>query len=90
MNCIARSCLTAIFGLVLLSACSSNTDRMLNQAFGYNCVAADSTVGGWVCSENDASVASVSRYCYETLGQVNCFDRPDPDRNTRPQGSTGY
>ena len=80
----------ASLSLNVLAGCSSNTDRMLNQAFGYKCEAADSTVGGWICSENDASVATVSRYCYETLGEVNCFDRPDPDRSSRPQGTTGY
>ena len=80
------------FGLSLavLQGCSSNTDRMLGQAFGYKCETAESTVGGWVCSENDASVASVSRYCYETLGTVNCLDRPDPDRYNQTQGTTGY
>lgn len=80
----------ASLSLCVLAGCSSNTDRMLDQAFGYKCEVADSTVGGWICSENDASVATVSRYCYETLGEVNCFDRPDPDRGSRPQGTTGY
>ena len=72
------------------TGCSANSDRVLNQAFGYNCYAADSTVGGWICSENDAPVGQISRYCYEILSQVNCFDRPDPDRKNRPQGSTGF
>jgi hypothetical protein len=87
---IAILSLSTEHGLALISECSSSTDRMLNQAFGYNGVAADGTVGGWICSENDASVASLSRYCYETLAQVNCLDRPDPDRNNQPQGSTGF
>ena len=78
------------FILVVISGCSANSDRMLDQAFGYNCYAADSAVGGLICSDNDTPVGQVSRYCYETLGQVNCFDRPDPDRNNRPQGSTGF
>ena len=90
MTRIAILSLSDGLGLALISGCSSSTDRMLNQAFGYNCVAADRTVGGWICSENDASVASLSRYCYETLAQVNCLDRPDPDRNNQPQGSTGF
>ncbi len=76
--------------IALCSGCSANSDRMLNQAFGYNCVAADSTIGGWICSENDAPAAQMSRYCYETLGEVNCFDRPDPDRQNRPQGTSGF
>ena len=75
---------------VLASGCSANSDRMLNHAFGHNCVAANSTVGEWICSENDAPVAQVSRYCYQTLGEVNCFDRPDPDRGNRPEGTSGY
>jgi hypothetical protein len=87
---ITLICFSACLGLALLGGCSSNRDRMLDQAFGFNCTAADSTVGGWICSQNDAPVGQISRYCYETLGTVNCFDRPDPDRQNQPQGSSGF
>lgn len=48
MTRIAILSLSAGLGLALISGCSSSTDRMLNQAFGYNCVAADGTAGGWI------------------------------------------
>ena len=76
--------------LILFAGCSANSDQVLNQAFGYNCWATDSTVSGWICSENDMPVGQVSRYCYPTLGIANCFDRPDPDRKNQPQGSSGF
>ncbi len=79
-----------VLAAAAVAACSSTTDQILRQSVGYECNNSESTAGGFVCSQNDDSVASVSRYCYDTLGTVNCFDRPDPDRNTRPKGSTGY
>ncbi|MDG2318806.1 MAG: hypothetical protein P8L79_00965 [Rhodospirillaceae bacterium] len=63
MTRIAILSLSAGLGLALISGCSSSADRMPNQAFGYNGVAADGTVRGWIYSETDASVASLSLYC---------------------------
>lgn len=57
-----------------LTGCSNTTDQILRQSVGYEFYASDSTAGGFICSQNDAAVASVSRYCYDTLGAVNCFD----------------
>lgn len=79
-----------ICALATLAACSQTSDQILYQSVGYNCHKADGEVRDWVCSNNGDAVAQVSRYCYATLGDTNCFDRPDPDRTNQPQGSTGY
>ena len=73
-----------------LAGCGTTSERMLRQAVGYECNSAEGTISGWVCGADGEPVAPVSRYCYQTLGVTNCFDRPDPDSNNSPQGSTGY
>ncbi|MBT4741528.1 MAG: hypothetical protein HN793_03840 [Rhodospirillaceae bacterium] len=76
--------------LALLTACGATSDRLLRQSVGYECTGADGTVGGMLCSESDQPVGQRSRYCYATLGEINCLDRPDPDRQNAPVGSAGY
>lgn len=73
-----------------LSGCGATSDRILKQSVGYECVGADSKVGGIICSENGQPLGQVSRYCYQTLGVTNCFDRPDPDRKNKPLGTPNY
>lgn len=73
-----------------LAGCGATTDQILRQSVGYDCTSADSAIGGMVCSDNDQPNAQVSRYCYQTLGVTNCFDRPDPDRKNRPLGTPTY
>jgi len=72
-----------------LSSCGGNPDPIWQQAFGLQCGDGTSNTGN-VCMRGSPAAgapARVSRYCYNTLGQVNCFDRPDPDRNNEPLGS---
>jgi hypothetical protein len=82
------------FALILTSAagltgCGTDGDLMMRQAAGYDCTAAEGAVGGFFCSGTPENGPALSRYCYKTLGGVNCFDRPDPDRNNQPLGSDG-
>lgn len=72
-----------------LTGCGTNSDLIMRQAAGYECTAAEGAVGGFFCSGTTETGATVSRYCYQTLGGVNCFDRPDPDSNVQPLGSGG-
>lgn len=80
---------TLFLTALLLSSCGSTTDTMLRQSVGYECIETDSTASGFLCADNDRPVAQVSRYCYRTLGEINCLDRPDPDRQNVPVGSGG-
>lgn len=76
--------------LALFTACGATSDRMLRQSVGYECSGAEGAVSGMLCSESDLPVSQRSRYCYDTLGDINCLDRPDPDRQNAPVGSAGY
>lgn len=85
-----RLVVTLCLAATSLTGCGATSDRILRQSVGYECAEADSTIGGLVCSESDQPVAQVSRYCYQTLGVTNCFDRPDPDRKNKPLGTPSY
>ena len=85
---------TLVFALILtstlsLTGCGTDGDLMMRQGAGYDCTTADGAVGGFFCSGPPENDAALSRYCYKTLGGVNCFDRPDPDRSSQPLGSGG-
>lgn len=81
---------TLSLAMISLAGCGATSDQILRQSVGYECSDAGSTMGGLVCSGNSQPVAQVSRYCYQTLGVTNCFDRPDPDRKNKPLGTPDY
>ncbi len=76
--------------LIALSSCNGPRAPILQQAFGYNCNVHDSPDAKRLCQKNDAGPAQVSRYCYHTLADANCFDRPDPNSKNQALGSSGY
>ena len=75
-----------------LYGCGEDPDRIYSQAVGYKCVNDDSSIGDRLCKTRPAGrgQAEVSRYCYKTLADANCFDQPDPDRKNQALGSSGY
>jgi hypothetical protein len=75
-----------------LYGCSTETDRIYTQAFGYQCHNADTSLGDVLCKNRPAGRGQehVSRYCYKTIADSNCFDRPDQDRKNQALGSSGY
>ena len=63
-----------------LSACADPAPTYY-QAFGFRCENKTSTVSAVLCNKsNDPGAAKVSRYCYKSLADTTCFDRPDPDQ----------
>jgi hypothetical protein len=73
----------------LLTACADPAPTYY-QAFGFQCVHKHSAVANAMCNKaNDPGAARVSRYCYKTLADTNCFDRPDPDAKNQPLGTPG-
>ena len=75
--------------LVMLAGCADPAPTWY-QAFGFRCDTKHSTASGIMCNKShDPGSAHVSRYCYKTLADTNCFDRPDPDAKNQPQGSPG-
>lgn len=75
-----------------LWGCTTEPDRIYTQAFGYQCHNADNTLGDVLCKNRPAGRGQehASRYCYKTIADANCFDRPDQDRKNQALGSSGY
>jgi hypothetical protein len=72
-----------------LAACGGKPDPIMAQAFGYKC---GDESGNPLCATRPPGEggAEVSRFCYATIGDANCLDRPDPDRKNQALGSSGY
>ena len=75
-----------------LYGCAGEPDQIYAQAFNYRCENADSSLGDALCRNRPAGRGQehVSRYCYKTIADANCFDRPDQDRKNQALGSSGY
>ena len=74
-----------------LSGCGQDPSNTYAQAFGFQCANMNSKAGRALClKSSDPGAAKVSRYCYKTLADANCFDRPDPDGKNQALGSSGY
>lgn len=75
-----------------LASCGGKPDPIWSQLFGYNCASLPGSTPGAFCATRPAGegAAQVSRYCYQTLADANCLDRPDADRKNQALGSSGY
>jgi hypothetical protein len=75
-----------------LAACGGKPDPIWSQLFGYNCAPVTGAAAGAFCTTRPPGTggADVSRYCYQTLADANCLDRPDADRKNQALGSSGY
>jgi hypothetical protein len=84
--------LGVIVTVLALYGCAGEPDQIYAQAFGVQCNATDSTTMEKICRNRPAGhgVEHVSRYCYKTIADANCFDRPDQDRKNQALGSSGY
>jgi hypothetical protein len=73
----------------LVAGCSDPAPAYY-QAFGFQCATRHSATAATMCNKStDPGNAKVSRFCYKSLADTNCFDRPDPDQKNQPQGSPG-
>jgi hypothetical protein len=82
----------AVCALALLGCGTVDTDATLKQAFGYHCEHHGGKTADKICNARPPGYRAeeVSRYCYTTLADTNCFDRPDADRQNQQVGSSGY
>jgi hypothetical protein len=86
---MTRHILAAAALLGLLAGCQDPAPSYY-QAFGFQCADHHSRVADAMCNKtHDPGAAKVSRFCYKSLADTNCFDRPDPDQKNQPQGSPG-
>ena len=82
-------------GIVLYGALGGRggkPDPIWLQFFGYNCAASAGGPAGAFCATRapGEGAAEVSRYCYQTLANANCLDRPDSVRKNQALGSSAY
>jgi hypothetical protein len=95
-ECVARPAqvravqwIAAALACGLLAACADPAPTYY-QTFGFQCAQKHSSFAAAMCNKSsDPGSAKVSRYCYKTLADTNCFDRPDPDAKNQPLGSPG-
>lgn len=87
-----RSVIAMMMAAAIVTGCNGSPDPVIRQLTGYSCGAPGSTAPSPLCATRPPGEgeAAVSRYCYQTLGDANCFDRPDPDRKNQQLGSSGY
>ncbi|GAB6054040.1 hypothetical protein JCM17960_28600 [Magnetospira thiophila] len=97
-----RSPLMLVVALVLLSGCSNQFgglevgtvmvtdktvgDHVISWASGKDCSTVRWEQGMTYCKEDEPR-PEAAVFCYETLGDVVCYDRPDPHAN--PQQRVG-
>lgn len=70
---------------LLLGGCGTNPDPIWAQSFGFVCANNNNVA----CQTHAPESELVSRYCYRTLGEANCFDQPDVTSPNQELGSTG-
>ena len=78
--------------VVVLFGCAGDPDTIYEQAFGYKCTRHEGSAASVLCKNRPPGEGAeqVSRYCYKSLADANCFDRPDQDRKNQALGSSGY
>ena len=83
--------LLATTGALALAGCGGDPDPIYAQSIGFECANHDSPLAKTACATTaPGDKGVVSRYCYKTLADANCFDRPDHDRKNQALGSSGY
>lgn len=72
-----------INGVFLVATDKTMEDHVISVASGKNCSSVRAGTGRSYCEEDELN-PSPSVYCYRTLGNITCYDRPDP-HNGRQQ-----
>ncbi|MGE3334532.1 MAG: hypothetical protein AB7I36_12880 [Rhodospirillaceae bacterium] len=72
-----------------LGGCGGDPDPVWQQAFGYVCSNHGGRGADVTCKTRPPEPENVSRYCYDTLGDPNCFDQPDEISKNQELGSSG-
>ena len=67
----------AIDGMAVVTTGKTVSDHAISYAIGKNCSTIRRKIGQNFCEEDDYSVPE-EIYCYNSLGNVNCFSSPPP------------
>lgn len=74
---------------LVLGSCGSDPDPVWRQAFGLVCSNHSNRATDVACKTRAPEAETVSRFCYDTLGDPNCFDQPDEISKNQELGSSG-
>ncbi|MGE4064233.1 MAG: hypothetical protein AB7E79_12775 [Rhodospirillaceae bacterium] len=74
---------------LVLSNCGGEPDPVWRQAFGFVCSNYSNPGTQVACKTHPPEAETVSRYCYDTLADPNCFDQPDEISRNQELGSSG-
>lgn len=75
----AATPLAAIEGLTVIGTHKTIGDHIASYQRGKNCSTVRLQLGRTYCEE-DEQVPMEEVYCYRTLGDITCYDKPLPDR----------
>jgi hypothetical protein len=67
----------ALDGITVVTTGKTVSDHFVSYASGKNCSTVRRQIGQNFCEEDDLSEPE-EIYCYNTLGNVNCFLQPQP------------
>jgi hypothetical protein len=67
----------AIDGMTVVTTGKTVSDHVISYASGKNCSTIRRQIGQNFCEEDDLSEPE-EIFCYNTLGNVNCFLKPQP------------
>ncbi len=80
----------AVEGVSAVSTGKTLSDHVVSYASGKNCSTVRSNSGRTYCEENEPN-PTPKIWCYRTLGQPVCYDRPDPYQgNQRKMGDNDH
>lgn len=64
-------------GAFVMGTQKTMEDHVISLSSGKNCSSVRKEQGLTYCIEDEAQIKQ-NLYCYQTLGTVTCYDRPDP------------
>ncbi len=77
-------------GATIVGTGKTLEDHVISIASGKNCSTVRSQRGLTYCEEDEVHYKSAV-YCYRNLGEVTCYDKPDPKRDgKREVGNNDY
>ncbi|MBL6864918.1 MAG: hypothetical protein ISQ90_09015 [Rhodospirillales bacterium] len=74
---IAMTDMMALDGVTVMTTGKTISDHVISYTSGKNCSTVRLQTGQNFCEEDDYSVPE-EIYCYNSLGNVNCFSSPPP------------
>ncbi len=76
-GCAAIPGVAQVEGAFLMGTEKTLTDQVISLSSGKDCSSVRKEQGMTYCVEDEKQVKQ-KLYCYQTLGSVTCYDRPDP------------